>query len=271
MTPIPDTEKFWGSDTFISYAFPLNADGSLQAPDTSPYEGLEIDGTRNFNLTPAQGSTVVNIGNGRLRGSIYRAPREASTAEFTIGFKQPKLKAALQGSNTYIVGGGRFNGRLTNRQGSEPNVALLVVQKGKNDNGDDRYAAYFLPKTRAIPRDSPMTENALEETFQITPDVSKKQIWGKSFTIQEHGFTSLTYEDAIFENCPKIVAWMADGVEDTFLLPDDFPAVSPEEKMAVFHFDSGVHYNTGIVKDVDQIQFDYTVSGLLVAVYEFQP
>ena len=271
MSQVLDTEGFWGVDSYFAFAFPLNSDGSLQAPDTDPYEGKEIDGTRNFNLTPAEGSLVVNIGNGRLRDTIYRAPREASRAELTIGYTQPALKAALQGSNTYSIGEALFNGRLTNLQGSEPDVAFVVVQRGHNDNGLTRYRAYFVPKSRIIPRDSPLNDNASEETLQIVLSNTKKQVWGKSFTVGLHGFTDATYEEAIFEGAPKVVAWLAAASEDTFLLPTDKPAISTS-KLNVFRFSTGVEYVGGITKGVTQIEFDYPPSaGLLVGLYEYQP
>ena len=272
MTTVPETEGFWGVDSFLAFAYPLNSDGSLQAPDTSVYEGLEVDGTRNFNLTPAEGSLVVNIGNGRLRDTIYRAPREASRAELTVGYTQPKLKSEMMGGNTYAVGEGRFNGRLTNLQGSEPDVAFMVIQRGHNDGGLTRYRAYYVPKSRIIPRDSPLNDNASEETFQIVLSNTKKQIWGTSFVVGTHGFTDATYEEAIYETTPKIVAWLADGIEDTFLLPTDKPAVSTG-KIAVFRFSTGIEYTSGVTKSVTELVFSYPppAGTLLVAVYEYLP
>lgn len=270
MSQIPVTEEFWGVDTFLAHAFPLNSDGSLQAVDTNVYEGEEVDGTRNFNLTPAQGTVVANVGNGRLRDTIYRAPREPSRAEFTIGYTQQTIKALLSGVNTYLVGEMRFLGRLTNKQGSEPDIGFMVVQRGHNENGLTRYRTYFIPKSRIIPRDSPLNENASEETFDITLSNTKKQIWGKSFVNAIHGFTDATYEEVVSEGCPKIVAWQADGVETEFLLPEDKPAISTA-KLSVFNFSTGLEYVSGITKTTESFELGYPPDDLLVAVYEFEP
>lgn len=270
MTQIPTTEEFWGVDSFLAFSFPLNSDGSLQVPGLEPYEGLEIDGTRNFNLTPAAGTVVANVGNGRLRDTIYRAPREPSRAEFTIGYTQQELKAKLSGVNTYTIGEMRGLARLTDRQGSEPDTGFLVVQRGHNENGLTRYRTYMIPKSRIIPRDSPLNENASEETFEITISNTKKMLWGKPFAIPVHGHKDAGYEEYVSEGCPKVVAWLADDTEVEYFLPEDFPAIS-ETKMAVFNFNTGLEYITGITKEVDRIEFGYPPDDLIVAVYEYEP
>ncbi len=267
MTTLTETEKFWGVDSFNAFAFPLNADGSLKATSTAVYEGEEIDGTRDFNLTPAEGSVVANVGNGRLRDTIYRAPREASRAELVIGFVNPRVKALLSGVNTYNVGEAILSGRMTNKQGSEPDVALIVTQRGHNDNGLTRFKSYLIPKGRIIPRDSPMTENALAETYQVTISNTKKQIWGKPYSTSEHGFTDATYEELVSEYPVAVVAWQGDGVEDEFLLPTDKPAISTA-KMTVFNWDTGLQYVTGITKTVTKITLGYPSTGLIVCMYE---
>ena len=270
MAVIPATEEFWGVDSYHAFAFPLNADGSPQAVNTTVYEGLEIDGTRDFNLAPAAGTIVSNIGNGRLRDTIYRAPREASTAELLVGYTQPNVKAALSGVLTYAVGEMRLSGRLTNKQGSEPDIAMLVTQRGHNESGLTRFRTYFIPKSRVIPRDSPFSDNASVETYQVTMSNSKKQIWGLPYSVGVHGFTDATYEEAIHENPVRIVAWVADGSEDTFLLPTDFPAVSTG-KLNLYNFTSGAAVTAGITKSVTEIVYAYppTNDDVLVAVYEY--
>ena len=269
MTQVPATEKFWGVDSFLAFAFPLNADGSIQAVDTTVYEGLEIDGTRDFNLAPAAGSVVANIGNGRLRDTIYRAPREASTAELLIGYTSPAVKAALSNVNTYTIGEIRAIGRLTNQQGSEPDVALLVMQRGHNEDGLTRFKTYLIPKSRVIPRDSPLTDAASVETYQVTLSNTKKQIGGVPFSVATHGFTDATYEELISENPVKVVGWVADGAEDTFALPTSKPAVSVD-KFSIFNFTTGAVVTSGITKQVTDVAFDYPPAAdtVLVAIYE---
>lgn len=270
MTAIPSTEKFWGVDSFESWAFVLNSDGSPKAVDTSAYEGYEIDGTRDFNLNPAAGTTVANVGNGRLRDTIYRAPRDPSTAELLIGYNSPAVKAALSGVKTYTVGELLGIARLTNVQGSEPDIAMIVSQRGHNGNGLTRYRTIAIPKARVIPRDAALNDNASQESYQVTMSNSQNQIWGLPFSVATHGATEAAYEEFLSENPIHICAWLADGAETEFLLPTDKQAVSTA-KLAIYNFTSGAVVTAGITKAVTGVTFDYppTDGDIIVAVYEY--
>lgn len=261
--------QFWGVDSYLSRFFILNSDGSLKAVDTDPLEPTVIDGPRTFDLTPAESGVVVNIGNGRVRDTIYRAPREASRAELRVGYDQLDVISALTGVNVYTIGEMKAIGRLTNRQGSEPDVAILLTQRGHDENGLTRYKTYIIPKSKCPPTDSSMNDNASEMRYPITISNSKKEIWGEAYTVSKHGFTDTGYLTVITEGIPHIVAWQGDGVEDTFLLPTDKPAISTD-KLTVYNWDTGLQYLTGITKSVTDVVFDYPSTGLLVAVYEYE-
>ena len=188
----PSTQ-FWGGDVFLSTVFPLDSSGAVQPPDDQAYEGLEVDGARTFDLTPAEGSYLVNVGNGRLRDTIYRAPREASRAELRVGYSQLDVVAALSGVTVYEIGEAKAVGRLTNLQGSEPDVALLLTQKGHDENGLTRYLSYVIPKGKCIPISGPFNENALEVRYTVTISNTRKEIWGETYTVVKHGFTENGY------------------------------------------------------------------------------
>ena len=265
---VPSTQ-FWGVDAFLSRVFPLNSDGSLKAINTNVYEALVIDGPRTFDLTPAESGLVVNIGNGRVRDTIYRAPRDASRAELRVGYDQLDIIAALTGVKVTTIGELRNIGRLTNRQGSEVDTALLLTQRGHDENGLTRFKTYCLPKSKCVPVDSSMNDNASETRFTITISNSKKQIWGEPFTVNEHGFTDAGYLEWITEGIPNIVAWVANGSEDNFLLPTDKPAISTG-KMTLYNFDAGTEI-TGATKTVTDVTIDYTPVNdtLIVCLYEY--
>lgn len=267
---VPSTQ-FWGGDVYLSTAFPLNSDGSLQAPDSDPYEGLEVDGARTFDLTPAEGSYLVNVGNGRLRDTIYRAPREASRAELRVGYAQLDVIAALSGVQTYQVAEAIGIGRLTNLQGSEPDVALHLMQSGHDENGLTRYLNYIIPKGKCIPIDSPFNDNPLEVRYTVTISNSRKEVWGETYTLARHHFTETGYLTFITTSRGKIAAWLADGYLDTFLLPTAKPATAVE-KLSVWNWNDGTEYTgAGISKSLTQ----FTVGAppetddIIVAFYEY--
>jgi hypothetical protein len=254
--------------------FPLNSDGSLKATTDQVYEGLEVDGPRTFDLTPAEGSYLVNIGNGRLRDTIYRAPREASRAELRVGYAQLDVVAALSGVKVYEVAEAKVVGRLTNLQGSEPDTALLLTQKGHDENGLTRYLSYIIPKGKCIPIDSPLNENPLEIRYTVTISNSKKEVWGESYTVLKHGFTENGYLDFITEHCPKIVAWLGNGYDENFTFPTAKPPVSIA-KISAWNFATGEEYEQGVDVYKYTTHLDFVTppaaNTLIVAKYEYQP
>ena len=264
----PSTQ-FWGGDVYLSTVFPLNTDGSPDPVNTSPYEGLEVDGARTFELTPAEGSYLVNIGNGRLRDTIYRAPREASRAELRVGYTQLNVVAALSGVNVYTVGEAQTIGRLTSKQGSEPDTALLLTQQGHDENGLTRYLSYIIPKGKCIPIDSPFNDNALEIRYTVTISNTRNEFWGESYTLVNHGFTENGYLNFVTEGRPKLVAYLCNGSEDTFVFPTGKPAIAVG-KISVWNWGGGTEYTGGsIVKTVDDFTLSYPPGNgvILVAKY----
>ena len=266
----PSTQ-FWGGDVYLSTVFPLATTGALKPTAVTPYEGLEVDGARTFELTPAEGSYLVNVGNGRLRDTIYRAPREASRAELRVGYTQLDVVAALSGVNVYTVGEAKAIGRLTSKQGSEPDCALVLTQQGHDENGLTRYLSYIIPKGKAIPIDSPFNDNPLEIRYAVTISNTKKEVWGESYTLVKHGFTENGYLQFVTEGRPKIVAYLCNGSEDTFAFPSGKPAIATG-KISVWNWGSGVEYTGGgISKTVDDFTLAYPPGAgvILVASYEY--
>lgn len=268
----PSTQ-FWGGDVYLSTVFPLATNGAPLPTSTAPYEGLEVDGARTFELTPAEGSYLVNVGNGRLRDTIYRAPREASRAELRVGYTQLDIIAALSGVNVYALGEAQLIGRLTSMQGSEPDVALLLTQQGHDENGLTRYLSYVIPKGKCIPIDSPFNDNPLEVRYTVTISNTKKEVWGETYTKIKHGFTENGYLQMVTEGRPKIVMYLCDGAEDTFAFPDAEaePAIAVG-KISVWNWGSGVEYTGGgISKTVEDFTLAYPPGAgvILVAKYEY--
>lgn len=266
----PSTQ-FWGGDVYLSTVFPLDSAGALQPPSDQVYEGLEVDGARTFDLTPAEGSYLVNIGNGRLRDTIYRAPREASRAELRVGYTQLDVVAALSGVQVYQLAEANIIGRLTNLQGSEPDCALLLTQQGHDENGLTRYLSYIIPKGKAIPIDSPFNENALEIRYAVTISNSRKEVWGEAYTVVRHGFTETGYLEMTTVGIPKIVAWKGNGYDENFSFPTAKPP-SSTAKISVWNWTTGLEYTGGTINKLTthiDLASPPAVDDIIVAFYEY--
>lgn len=260
----------WGVDVYEVIVFPLNSDGSLQAVDTTPYEGLTMRGPRAFDLTPSEPRVVNNPGSGRIMDVIYLPANEANRAELRVGYNNQSVKAKLSGTKKFAVGESTMVMRGTEQQGNEPDVAIVAAQLAKDENKLKRWHYYMIPRARAIPLDSPMNENALEERYSITMSPSTEHIWGKELSVATEGCLEAAYADGMSEGRPKIVAWLGNGIEDEFLFPTNYQAISTA-KISVFQFALGTEYTAGITKATTGVTFAVAPANnlLIVAKYEY--
>lgn len=260
----------WGVEVYRAVIFPLNSDGSLQAVDENVYEGLEIRGPRVFELTPAEPRLITNPGAGRVQDVIYLPPNEATRAELRVGYNQQLVKAALSGVKSLTVGESTMVMRGTDMQGSEPDVAMFVSQLAKDSNKLSRWHYYMIPRAKAIPMDSPMNENALEDRYLITMSPATAHIWGKALTVSDEGCTEAAYADGMSEGKINVVAWLGDAATLEFNFPVGKDAIDVD-KIALFDFAAGTAITSGITKALDGITFAVAPAAnkLLVAKYEY--
>jgi hypothetical protein len=260
----------WGVEVYRAVIFPLNSDGSPKLSNTTVYEGLEIKGPRVFELTPAEPRVVNNPGAGRIQDTIYLPPNEATRAELRVGYNQQAVKAALSGVKNPAVGEATYVMRGTEQQGNEPDCSMFVFQMAKDGSKLSRWHFYMLPLCKAIPMDSPMNENALEDRYLITMSPASKHIWGVPFTNAVEGCTEAAYGDGMSEGRPNIVMWKTDGAAVDFSFPVDKPATNVS-KIALFDWALGTEVTAGITKAVDKITYSVapTTGKILVAKYEY--
>lgn len=260
----------WGVEVYRAVIFPLNSDGSIKATSTTVYEGLEITGPRVFELTPAEPRIVNNPGAGRIMDVIYLPPNEATRAELRVGYNMQAVKAALSGVKNPAVAESTYVMRGTEQQGSEPDCAMFVTQLAKDNNKLSRWHYYMIPLCKAIPLDSPMNENALEDRYAITMSPASKHIWGVPFTVAVEGCTEAAYGDGMSEGKFNVVAWLTDGAAVDYSFPVSKPATNVA-KIALFDWTAGTEVTAGITKTATKITYSVapTTGKLLVAKYEY--
>lgn len=260
----------WGVEVYRAVIFPLNSDGSLKATSTTVYEGLEITGPRVFELTPAEPRVVNNPGSGRIMDVIYLPPNEATKAELRVGYNNQVVKAALSGVKQGTIAESTFVMRGTDQQGSEPDCAMFVQQLAKDNNKLSRWHYYMIPLCKAIPLDSPMNENALEDRYAVTMSPATKHIWGKPFAVGDEGCTEAAYGDGMSEGKLNIVAWLTDGAAVDYALPASKPAIATT-KMSLWDWTAGTEVTAGITKTTTKFTYSVapTTGKLLVAKYEY--
>jgi len=265
------TGKFWGAELYIAKVFPLDSAGAyLTTPNGVLYEGLQFEGSRVFEITPAEARAIDNYGDGRLRDTLYLPPNTATKAELRVGYDHQDINAALQGVTKFTEGEKTIVPMGTNKQGSEPTVALMVVQMGHDDLKNKRYRFYMIPRAQCIPLGAgSMNENATELRYQISMSPSTVNLWNETLALGTHGCTEMAYADGMSQDRPNIVMWEGDGVYDAIItLPTDKPATNVT-KMTVRNLTTGAAVVAGITKDTTSVTFITPPTYPVAVIYEY--
>lgn len=260
----------WGVDLYRAVVFPLNADGTFMTEaDGSTYEGLQFEGSRAFDVTPAEAREIVNYGDGRVKDTIYLAPNTAHKAELRVGYEHMSINAALQGVSTFEVGEKVFLPYGTDQQGNEPVVALLLSQMAHDDAKLKKWRNWIIPRAQCLPLPSSFGDAATEQRYQITMNPSTVTMWNLPLTIVDHGCTESALISAMSEGRMNIIMWEGDGVYDNEItLPVNKPATAVG-KMTLHNLTTGAAVSAGITKTTTNVTFASPPNYPVLVLYEY--
>jgi hypothetical protein len=275
MTVQPISGIGWGTDTYRAVFYPIASDGGMDAPGyptpaAEPYTGLEFAGPKNLALNLGSPRAVNNVSQGRVNDTIYLPSLDAKTAEFHLSFIDQETFAALSNVKTRTIGGGKGMAFGTDKQGLEISGTFLISQLAfHNEDSVTQWNNYILPRVRAIVTMPGFTDAETDVTVNLSLSSSKKHVWGESLTIAADGATKMLGYDHITWDIFNMVAWMADGVEDTFDLPDEHPSAdSRDDTLLVYRYSTGLPVATSAITDSTVTFGAPPASGLLVCLYE---
>lgn len=237
----------WGVELYRATFFPINADGSIAAPDypvaaETPYEGLEFNGPRSLTLNLGAPRAIVNVAQGRVQDTIYLPSIDPKTGEFHLSYIDQDTFAALSDVNVRTIGGGQGFAFGTDKQGLEIDGIFLISQLVFHDeDGVTKWHNYILPRVRAVVTMPSFTDAALDVTVNLSLSSTTKHIWGTTLNEADDGCLKMTGWDHMTDDKFNIVAWLADGAETTFLLPTNKPSASSRATtFKVYNFTTGL-------------------------------
>jgi hypothetical protein len=265
----------WGTDTYRAVFYPIGTDGGISAPGypvaaETPYEGLEFSGPKTLSLNLGTPRAINNVSQGRVNDTIYLPSLDAKTAEFHLSYIDQEMFATLSAVKTRTIGGGKGFAFGTNKQGLEIAGTFLISQLAfHNEDGTTQWNNYILPRVRAIVTMPGFTDAETDVTVSMSLSPTKKHVWGEALSIATDGATSMLGFNHITWDIFNIVAWMADGSETSFLLPEDHPSAdSRADTMVVYDYSAGTPLTPNSYAD-DSVGFAVAPSaGLIVGLYE---
>jgi hypothetical protein len=249
--------------------FALNSNGSPAATLTTAYEGVQIVGSKAFNLNIPDPRKFTHVGDDGPIQSDYLPPTEAASAEISASQDNNAVYALATGTTEVTIAESKVVGIGTSKQGSEPQVAALCYQQSLDENGARNYRWYLIPKATLYPKPAGMGENPIDTTYTVNMAVVTKYPWEKAFTANTEGFirSQVLKGQSVYK--PKIVAWLATTGQTEFVLPTSYPAQATG-KMALFV--DGVEQTENTTAGTTQIQFTTAPGNAkrVVAFYEHE-
>lgn len=227
--------------------YKLNANGYLFADShTTPYEGVELSGPKTLQVTKPEPRRISHTGADRVLATDVLPTLESVSAVITASGMDLAVEALVSDVTVVTQGEMKLIGQATDKQGSEPQLAILGWGQSLDGvTGRRRWDLIWLPACRVIPAGHTMNENPAEKSYNVYPNVVTKYPYGPAFGVGTEGFTESQYIDGVSEYKPHCVTFLGNGSATAFTLPVAKQAVSVD-KMSVWHLVA----SSGVVTDV---------------------
>jgi hypothetical protein len=224
-------------------------------PTTDPYTGIEIYGVRGFELTYPEPRRIPHFDGDRV-GLVQQFPSlDAAAGTITVDGNDLNLASILGAVKKSTVSGMEIMPFLSDQQGNEPNVGLLVYQAAKRTTGVQGWHMQFILSTSMIPRPGPFGDNNYETRYALAPNAIIQHLWGDALTLAKDGAESAGVIDGFALHPPRITTWIADGAEDVFAFKaGELPV---DDDYQIFKATAGVvtEVTSGVTKSTENIDF----------------
>jgi len=212
--------------------FALDANGRPAATSTTAYEGVQITGAKAFDAQFPDPRQIDHSGDDYLLGRDILPPLTGGTITLSAAKSNFTAHALLTGTTITTIGEATEIGHLTSKQGFESQVGLIFWQQavdaaGGAVNGLRRWRAIMLPKCYAIPKPQGMGENAIDVTYNVTPQIVTQRLWGVTLTAGVETYLNAQAFEYMCEYKPAVVSWKSNsGTPAKMLFPTDKQAVA---------------------------------------------
>lgn len=238
-------------------AYALNANGRIAGTSASvAYAGVQFEGAKAYTLTQPEPRQFNHSGDDRLLDRDVLPPLEGSGGQLKVAKTNDVLDALLSGVTQGFTGEASRLPLMTDKQGSEPQVGLLMYQQSLDaasgaTRGLRRWKAYLVPRAVCIPINPGMEENPAETTYNLTAYVSSTELTGRALTTVDDGATETQMVRYMAEGKPTIIAYLGNGSTTVFALVGTAKSTA---KIAVYK--NGVEVTgAAITKTTTQVTF----------------
>ncbi len=209
-------EPFVAFGTRKGFVFELDAYGIPKPTSVTPYLGLDIYGIRAFELTPPEPRNIPHFNGDRVELVQSFPSLDAPAGSITVDGNDLNLASILAAVKKSTVSGMELMPFLSDQQGAEPSVGLMVYQAAKKSTGVVGYHVQFIASTTMIPRPGPMGDSNFETRYSLAPNAVASHLWGFALGSVLDGVTKAGVIDGWALYKPRVTTFLADGVATIF-------------------------------------------------------
>jgi hypothetical protein len=206
--------------------FELNTNGTPKGADDVAYDGLQIQGSTAFELTIPDSRQLTGLGEDGITQVVFLPPNEGASARLNVEAADPNVSKLLDNTLIETLGEASLMGLATDRQGFEPQVALMVYQAARGLlTGKTYWHSFIMPSAQVVRKSGGMNADKAVTTYQIAPNRVNKHLWGTPFSLATQGYLSTQIVEA-WSNYPlRISAFLGDNTDTVFAFPTNAQAI----------------------------------------------
>lgn len=241
--------------------FALNSYERPAGTGTTAYTGIDLYSLKSYELTFPEPRQITHTGNDRLLASQQFPALESVTGVVNFGAEDLDIVALTSGVNVNSdnVAGAEMAAMGTDKQGFEPNVALLLYQAAVTESKSQVYHFHLLMNTTMIPIPPGFADTPQDYRYTVAPNPVDDHLWGDAIDETADGATTATVISGFTSYPPNIAAFVGDNAETAFTFPADEQAVNATD-ITVFGAAAGsanlTEVTTGITKATTGVTWD---------------
>ena len=236
----------------------VSASGFPLATDTAEYAGARISGARTLTINDPEPQQITHLGDDRPFALDVLPPTEALTGELVTGKVNDVVSQILSDDLGVTIGEAEILGIGTDNRGDEDQVCMLAYRQTLDTDPDSanfgarRWEFRLFPLTFLIERETGFSESPEERMYTVRPQFVTQYPWGVSFDVNTEGFEQAQGLRGISEYKPRLVSFLGDTAETSFVFDTSFYAQSTD-KIAVWV--DGTLTTTNITKVTTGVQW----------------
>jgi hypothetical protein len=249
------TDFFVGYGTREGRIYKLDTHGIPVTTSTTAYVGTKIKGLSGFTSTQVAIRRIQHYDGDRISLTQIFPTQDVPAGTITVDGADLALIAILGNTIETTHDSIKVLPMMSDQQGSEPSVGMIITQAGKDDAGADGYHMQFINSSQAVPQPGSFGNNNYETTFQLSPSATSHHLWGLDYVLGTDGTESAAMDDAFAAKKALITCWLSDGTTSDLTFDTNYKAVDTSYK--VYQNDGGTvtELTTGVTKAVDKVSF----------------